>query len=1245
MYRILLSAVAFVFLTNADAVSQSTFLAAPQVSVDQRVAKLAPSNAQDVYSTQATGDGPDYLGVPPPEEELLPNTFFPCAEIQSVGGTYYGLQSNRSIGNRIVSVGEECLVAWTGSFESTAPHPDRGSFVRHGSLFNWSGNPYGPRVEQVRTGWPSVVSCTDVEHILVSHVLDTVPSHELYLAYREAAYNEWQHDRVPSEILLDKVWPRAVSGGADGNTVHVVSHVEGFVDGQNYPLIYARSTDAGQSWDVTDDFFEELDVSVKTEFTPEAYALHARGNTVALAVFGLVEDSYLLVSTDNGMTWNRTKIFDFPVDGYEPDDGLPVDPSVAVDFDGDGIAQEYLSTDGAGAVHIDHDGVVHVAFGTMYYMDVDTTDGWYSSFEMTNGLHYWNSNMEEGAPQLIAQAPDFNGNGVLDLDSLPAGNYNVGLASMPTFASSEGDGLFLAYSALAEGFIASNDINCRHQFLIHSGDGGATWDANGITDLTPDGGPQPLTGFGGYYYNEEYSFGCLNPEVVNGSLQLLVQRDWLAGLGLVEGQAYYPFNRTWFIDIPLGSLSGSDVCLIGCMDEDACNYDYLANTEGECLYPEPGLNCWGGCVDANACNFIDEGFNWYETFEGYDEETWVSSLPYWVPWIADSLQTAPDAQLVQAPMDQNGYQPGQALQLHTPYEGGASGVVFVTDVEGGAYGVGFDMLVPSGSLARYNFQEFASPGLGWAFTGRFYEDGTFEYERDGLVVASGTYEQNDWLGIYHTVDMANDEITVFIGGQEIAAFPFDSALGGVNFYSLNSAVGNAFYVDNLNVFQQSTGSCDYCGAEVCEDETASNFGAIGSCCYPNATYPDSPLLRSWKFSDAADAIMVGAGPGLGGNYTGPAVDAQQNDRFTFFDNGAFRYETQGDVLDAYNGYSTTELEFDMNGFVFFEGNGPDSPDAVGMFGGGPVLPFIGVMDSGPFYDILELTEETLVLSAPVNDENYQPTGEYFTLHFVADDDFSPDSEGMCDWGCTDEASVVYDPGAVADNGLCVIDNNAYTCEDIGDEVWEAIPLGLSPDYQSGTVGIDQTWSWVFNVPSTLVEPASGVAYGVHHVEWLSFVGMPEWAAVGPVPVMDIEPSTQHCIEMMGTPPVTGTYVLTVTCEAFVAIFGQPFSIGEQVFDVTLEIVANPDPIPGCVYPLAANYVEYATTDDGSCLFAGCTDPEAGNFNPLANLDDGSCGDGCLDEPLPGCASDLDNDGAVSVSDLLLLLGEFGNTCE
>ena len=72
-------------------------------------------------------------------------------------------------------------------------------------------------------------------------------------------------------------------------------------------------------------------------------------------------------------------------------------------------------------------------------------------------------------------------------------------------------------------------------------------------------------------------------------------------------------------------------------------------------------------------------------------------------------------------------------------------------------------------------------------------------------------------------------------------------------------------------------------------------------------------------------------------------------------------------------------------------------------------------------------------------------------------------------------------------------------------------------------------------------------------------------------------------------------------------------------------------------------------DDGSCLqldacgvcggdgstFSGCTDPEAENYDPSATVDDGSCA-------YPNdCPEDLNNDGQISVADILLLLSDFG----
>lgn len=89
-----------------------------------------------------------------------------------------------------------------------------------------------------------------------------------------------------------------------------------------------------------------------------------------------------------------------------------------------------------------------------------------------------------------------------------------------------------------------------------------------------------------------------------------------------------------------------------------------------------------------------------------------------------------------------------------------------------------------------------------------------------------------------------------------------------------------------------------------------------------------------------------------------------------------------------------------------------------------------------------------------------------------------------------------------------------------------------------------------------------------------------------------------------------------------------------------------DLIVGCTYPSACNYNSVADDDDGSCDFVtceilGCSYPNALNFNDLSTIDDGSClfliGD-------TTCPSDINQDGLISVGDLLLLLSDFGGAC-
>jgi len=119
-------------------------------------------------------------------------------------------------------------------------------------------------------------------------------------------------------------------------------------------------------------------------------------------------------------------------------------------------------------------------------------------------------------------------------------------------------------------------------------------------------------------------------------------------------------------------------------------------------------------------------------------------------------------------------------------------------------------------------------------------------------------------------------------------------------------------------------------------------------------------------------------------------------------------------------------------------------------------------------------------------------------------------------------------------------------------------------------------------------------------------------------------------------------------------------------------VFNSGGILGCTYNYALNYDATATADNGSCLFPqsipGCTTNSALNYNPAATIDDGSCSypapiegctypgatnydsaatsdnGSCIFSSTTPCPEDINNDGIIAVSDLLLFIAAYGNTC-
>jgi hypothetical protein len=85
-------------------------------------------------------------------------------------------------------------------------------------------------------------------------------------------------------------------------------------------------------------------------------------------------------------------------------------------------------------------------------------------------------------------------------------------------------------------------------------------------------------------------------------------------------------------------------------------------------------------------------------------------------------------------------------------------------------------------------------------------------------------------------------------------------------------------------------------------------------------------------------------------------------------------------------------------------------------------------------------------------------------------------------------------------------------------------------------------------------------------------------------------------------------------------------------------------IYGCMDSSSCNYNPDANYDSGECDYTcyGCTDEDACNYDSHASIDDGLCEyESCA------CPADLNEDGIISVSDILILLADFGCTvnCE
>lgn len=441
-----------------------------------------------------------------------------------IGNTLYDLQTNASMGRRIHLLPNGNVSAvWTTSDNGAPGFTNRGTGYNSFNGTNWGTVTFPtPRLEGARIGWPSIGINGTNEWVMGHNAADGgfIKSNNTGIGsttWTSGSLVLTQPQRRP-------IWGRVMN---NGNYFHCISNYADSgavgepraprIKGVLAPTTYSRSTDGGVTWSTQHILLPGYDSSRVINGGGDQYAIDVRDSIVAIVIGDALEDVKLWKSTDNGATFTFTIMDSFKYAPYTSKKLMLDTPFVC---------------DGSLDVLIDNQGKVHAFWGTTRVFDDDTTNETYSFFPGTALLSYWNENNKETT--LIAGGNQFDRtkDNVLtftqgSISALTNGNIPSGLSSvsrlgntallhMPSAGIDEDGNIFCTFSLVVEDDIDLNNLNFRDIMMVHSTDGGDTWeDPIDVTQIT----------------QKEEEFGCIARRV-NDFVHLIFQMDETPGTNL-----------------------------------------------------------------------------------------------------------------------------------------------------------------------------------------------------------------------------------------------------------------------------------------------------------------------------------------------------------------------------------------------------------------------------------------------------------------------------------------------------------------------------------------------------------------------------------------------------------------------------------------------------------------------------------------------------------------------------------------
>jgi len=410
-----------------------------------------------------------------------------------VGETFYDLQSNSSMANRIFAFDDGSIATtWTRGMQPTS-YPNRGTGYNYFDGSSWGDMP-AERIEEQRTGWPSIAPYGENGEIVCSH---TFGPNGLIFSWREnKGQGEWQYfSLVGPDGHEDISWPRMVTSGENNEIIHLICVTLGtgnggtIYEGLDGALLYSRSSDGGETWDFENEIIEGVSSDYTSGWGGDDYAwAQPVDDNLAFIAFGGVRDGVVMKSDNGGDDWERFLFYESPMPFFTGEEGdLPMC--------GGG--------DGYNAVVIDDEGLVHVAFGRQIHVDDDPATGW-SYFPYSDGLVYWNETMVALDTAMIQSeilpedwsTMNLYQNGNLMAWTQPYGEdtiigvayYGASLTSMPQLVAHRDEFgqkiIQVFYSALTIGFSDEEDISNYRHIWGRSTEGDGNY--SNFTDYTDD---------------------------------------------------------------------------------------------------------------------------------------------------------------------------------------------------------------------------------------------------------------------------------------------------------------------------------------------------------------------------------------------------------------------------------------------------------------------------------------------------------------------------------------------------------------------------------------------------------------------------------------------------------------------------------------------------------------------------------------------------------------------------------------